>query len=223
MIEVAEGVYQIPVAARNSINAYLIDGFLIDAGIRSSAPRLFKAIGSRKLEAHVLTHGHGDHQGASAEICQRLGLPLWCGAGDREMVETGQTDMYAPNPNHPILRFQRRFWVGQGHPVARTLSEGDHVGEFEVIATPGHSPGHLAFWRARDRVLIAGDVLNNMNLLTTLTRLGEPPKIFTTDPVLNRRSIKKIAALNPAVVCFGHGPVLRDPEQLALFAYRLPA
>ena len=83
-----------------------------------------------------------------------------------------------------------------------------------VIETPGYSAGHIAFWRESDGVLIAGDVVVNMNLLTTLTGLSEPPALFTADIETNRQSIKKIAALKPRVTCVGHGPTLYDTEAL---------
>jgi glyoxylase-like metal-dependent hydrolase (beta-lactamase superfamily II) len=60
-------------------------------------------------------------------------------------------------------------------------------------------------------VLIAGDVLVDMHMLTTARGLHEPPAHFTADPRLNRQSIKKLAALKPKVICFGHGSVLHDP------------
>jgi glyoxylase-like metal-dependent hydrolase (beta-lactamase superfamily II) len=107
--------------------------------------------------------------------------------------------------------------------VDRRLREGDEVAGFKVLDTPGHSLGHVAFWRESDRVLVLGDVLNGMNLLTSIPGLREPPGVFTPDPARNRESIRKIAALEPALVCFGHGPPLRDPRKLASFAASLPA
>jgi hydroxyacylglutathione hydrolase len=102
--------------------------------------------------------------------------------------------------------------------VERHLHEGDEVAGFTVIDVPGHSAGHIALWREPDRVLIAGDVLNSMNLITAIPGLHEPPAIFTPDPVRNRESIKRIAALEPRVACFGHGPVWRDTGRLTAFA-----
>jgi hydroxyacylglutathione hydrolase len=87
---------------------------------------------------------------------------------------------------------------------------------------PGHSPGHVAYWRESDRVLILGDVLNNMNLVTGIPGLREPPVAFTTDPAQNRESARRLAALEPALVCFGHGPPLRDTRRLVDFAESLP-
>lgn len=223
MIEVAENVYHIPLFPRSMVNAYIVDGFLVDAGIRSSAPKLLQAIdrlGRHKIEGHVLTHAHPDHQGASAAICQTLNIPLWCGTNDADAMERGLfADVAVSNL---IIRLQQRYWVGPPFPVQRRLQEGDHVGEFEVLDVPGHSPGHIALWRQRDGVLIAGDVVNNANLVTTRVRLSEPPASFTADVPQNRASIKKIARLRPKVVCVGHGPVLRDTAQLTTLANRLP-
>jgi glyoxylase-like metal-dependent hydrolase (beta-lactamase superfamily II) len=98
------------------------------------------------------------------------------------------------------------------------------VGGFRVIDVPGHSPGHVAYWRESDQVLILGDVLTNMNLFTTLPGLHEPPRFFTVDPAMNRRSARKILelGLEPSLVCFGHGPPLQDTEKFLAFLRRLP-
>lgn len=215
MIEIAEGVFQIPLGPRYAINAYLVGDVLVDAGIRGSGLALSRALAGHALTAHVLTHAHADHQGSSARICHERGVPLACGAADRVAVETGNVLTDAPNPRHWVLRLQQRYWAGPGHPVARILTEGDRVGDFVVLETPGHSPGHIALWRETDRVLIAGDVITTMDLLTTRPGVHEPLPIFTTDPARNRQSIRRIAALRPRVIGAGHGPVLYDPDALA--------
>lgn len=217
MLEIAKDVFQIPVMPRQLVNAYLVGSTLIDAGIKSSRQTILRQIGNRPLTAHALTHAHPDHQGASAEICKRFNIPFWVGHKDVSAAESGQIAPTMPHPTHPITRFEQSFMAGPGHPVNRALQEGDTVEDFVVIETPGHSPGHICFWRESDGVLIAGDVLRNIDFLTTLPGLKEPPAIFTSDPEKNRRSIQKIAQLRPQVICFGHGPVLRDVKQLGEF------
>ena len=151
---------------------------------------------------------------------EALDVPMWAPAGDADDVERG-TPVIAETRFKPLVSRGGTF---DGVPVARRLQEGDEVGPgFVVLDVPGHSPGHIAFWRASDRTLIAGDVLNNMNLVTTKVGLREPPKIFTPDPERNRESIRKLAALEPSLAVFGHGPPLRDPRALADFAAKLPA
>ena len=109
---------------------------------------------------------------------------------------------------------------GSPHPVARRLRQGDEVGGFRVIETPGHTIGHISFWREHDRVLVLGDVLANMNLWTGLPMLREPQRIFSHDPAMNRRSAARLAELEPRLVCFGHGPPLRNPAKLRRFVAR---
>ncbi len=86
------------------------------------------------------------------------------------------------------------------------------------METPGHSAGHIVFWRESDRVLISGDVVLNMNLLTTMPGLREPLKRFTPDVEENRRSIKRIAALAPEILGVGHGPVAYGSERTSCTA-----
>jgi glyoxylase-like metal-dependent hydrolase (beta-lactamase superfamily II) len=94
------------------------------------------------------------------------------------------------------------------------LHDGDDIAGFRVVHAPGHTPGHVAFFRARDRVLIAGDVLANYPRLGSWGGLNEPPHAFSIDPAQNRRSIAKLAELRPRLVCFGHGPPLTDLKVL---------
>jgi glyoxylase-like metal-dependent hydrolase (beta-lactamase superfamily II) len=77
------------------------------------------------------------------------------------------------------------------------------------------------FFRDSDRLCIAGDVLANLNFLTGKPKLREPPSIFSVDVAQNRRSVQTLVALKPRVVCFGHGPALRNPELLERFATKL--
>ena len=221
MLQIAKDVFQIPVMPRQLINAYLVGSTLIDAGIKTSGKTILHQIGTRSLTAHALTHAHADHQGASAELCKKLDIPFWVGERDIPVAESGKIAETMPNPHHPVLSFEQKFWAGPGYPVDRVLREGDSVEDFVVIESPGHSAGHICFWREKDGVLIAGDVLRNINFITTIPILGEPPSIFTPNPEENRRSIKKIAALKPHIICFGHGLVIRDPQQVAEFAKNL--
>ncbi len=221
MKHLADGVEQLGGLPPNAVNVYLAGGVLFDAGTRFDRGRIGRQIAGREVAAHALTHGHPDHQGSSRALCDALGLPLWCGAEEADAIESGR--ILALSPDNAISRFAARYAGGPACPVARRLVEGDEVGGFRALATPGHSPGHLAYWRESDRTLIAGDVLTNMNLFTGFPGLHEPPTFFTVDPARNRESARRLADLQPALVCFGHGPPLRDPARFADFIRRLPA
>jgi glyoxylase-like metal-dependent hydrolase (beta-lactamase superfamily II) len=222
MKRLADGLYLLRGFPPNAINVYLLQDVLIDAGTRQAEGRIMRQIRGHTVTAHALTHAHPDHQGSSHAICERLGLPLWCGQGDVPAMETPGGIAASQAPGW-VNAFQRRFWTGPPHPVARALVEGDEVAGFTVLETPGHSRGHVAYWRESDRVLILGDVLNGMNLMTGIRGLQEPPSVFTPDPERNRQSARRLAALEPELVCFGHGPPLRDPQELRDFISRMPA
>ncbi|MBZ4036309.1 MBL fold metallo-hydrolase [Flavobacterium sp. 17A] len=217
MKNIANDVYQIPLFPRNAINCYLIEDVLIDAGIRTSASKILKAIKDKSVIQHALTHAHADHQGSSKIICETLNIPLLCSEPEKEFAENGNVITEYPNPNHIISKFQKNFWAGKGHFVSEILKEGDQIGGFTVIETPGHSRGHLSFFREKDGVLIVGDVMTNMNLLTTKVGLHEPPHLFTSNQEMNRKSILKLASLQPKILCFGHGPILVNNGELEKF------
>jgi hydroxyacylglutathione hydrolase len=217
MKQLADDLYLLRGFPPNAINVYLVGDVLIDAATRQGEGRIMRQIRGRTVSAHALTHAHPDHQGSSHAICERLGIPLWCGRGDVPAMETPGAISNSQVPSW-LNRFQARFWTGPPHPVARALQEGDEVAGFTVLEVPGHSRGHVAYWRTADRVLILGDVLNGMNLMTGRRGLQEPPTIFTPDPARNRQSARRLAALEPELVCFGHGPPLRDPRALSDFA-----
>lgn len=221
MKTIAKDVYQIPLFPRNAINCYVIEDVLIDAGIRSSSSIILKALKNKNITKHALTHAHADHQGSSKIICETLNIPLLCSEIEKPTAENGNVIFEYPNPNHIISKFQKRFWAGKGHSVSQILKEGDQIGGFTVIETPGHSSGHLSFFREKDGVLIVGDVMTNMNLLTTKVGVHEPPNLFTTNQETNRKSILKLASLNPKILCFGHGPVLFNNGELKKFVQKM--
>lgn len=205
MRTVASNVFRLYGLPAHVINVYLISGILVDAGTPRAGGRILRQLREYDVTAHALTHAHPDHFGSSHEVCEALSLPLWTGARDAEAVETAAPVL----PESRVAPLMARMKMPPAHPVARRLREGDEVADFIVLDVPGHSPGHIALWRERDRTLICGDVFFNF------PRLGPPPAFMTVDPERNRESMRRLAALQPDLVLFGHGPPLRDPARLA--------
>jgi hydroxyacylglutathione hydrolase len=219
MRQLAEGIYQLRGFPPNAINVYVAGDVLIDAATRHSKWRIFRELRGRTLSTHVVTHAHPDHQGSTKAVCERFGVPLWAGERDADALEDGL--LSARQPPHPMNRLSSAAFAGPAHAVARRLREGDEVAGFAVLDTPGHSAGHISLWRDSDRTLILGDVLFGCHPLTGVPGLHEPPACFTPDPTRNRESIRRLAALEPALVLFGHGPPVHDPARVARFAERL--
>ncbi len=222
MKQLADGVWHLNTFfLPNTINAFLVDDVLIDAGTRQSGPRILKQLQGHTVNAHALTHAHPDHQGASHELCENLGIPFWVSERDADAAENPEL-IRERQPHTAMARFYIRIFMGPGHPVDRMLGEGDEVAGFEVLDVPGHSAGQVAFWRDSDRVLILGDVLANMDQLTGIPGLHEPKPYLTPDPEQNRRSARRLATLEPNLVLFGHGAPLRDTRKFVDFVEALP-
>lgn len=196
---------------------YLVGDVLIDAGTALAYKRILPQLKNHPVGAHALTHAHLDHYGSSHRVCGTLGIPLWCGDRDAGVVEGAR-----PAPGEgPAGGLGAKLPLPDPHRVDRRLEEGDEVAGFTVLDTPGHSPGHVSYWRDSDRTLICGDVFFNTSLIGR-PGLREPPTPFTHDVARNRESARRLARLQPALVLFGHGPPLRDTERLVRFAQALP-
>jgi glyoxylase-like metal-dependent hydrolase (beta-lactamase superfamily II) len=218
MEPVAPGVWLLDGWPRYAINQYLVGDVLIDTGTRWAGRRLLRALRRHRPSLVALTHCHPDHRGSAAFLCRTLRVPLACHETDAPVMEGRE-------PMHPRIPFQRLvgpLMDGGPYPVGRVLRDGDEVAGFRVVHTPGHTMGHVAYFRESDGVAIAGDILANMHLLRRRPGLREPPRVFSIDPALNRDSARRLAELRPSLVCFGHGPPLRDPAALERFVARLP-
>ncbi|MGH2801402.1 MAG: MBL fold metallo-hydrolase, partial [Thermoleophilaceae bacterium] len=176
--QVADGVFQLRGRPRNAVNVYLAGDVLIDAGTSADRKRILRELEGRTVKAHALTHAHPDHFGSSHAVCERLRIPLWCGVRDAPVVEGGR-----PAPGQGRAgKLLNRLPLPKPHPVERRLNAGDQVAGFTVLDVPGHSPGHVAYWREADRTLICGDVLFNLSLPTLRPGLREPYAFLTPDP-----------------------------------------
>lgn len=221
MKEVAPGVSRLGQLPRPMINVYLAGDVLFDAGTTWDRFRIPRQLEGRPLSLLALTHAHPDHQGLAREICRSRDIPLACHAGDVDAME-GRVPISGEQVTNPLLQLIQSYWEGPPHPVSRILEQGDEVAGFTVHHTPGHSRGHVVYFRESDGVAICGDVIRNLNYATGFTQLGEPPAMFTYDPAENRRSIRKLAALEPTLLLPGHGPAVTDMDRFQSWVAALP-
>jgi hydroxyacylglutathione hydrolase len=204
-----EDVQRLALAPRAMLNAYLVGDVVVDAGLPGQGAAIVRMIADRPVRRHVLTHPHLDHAGGSAHVCQAFGLDgAACGSLDLADLRAGRSPDLALRPRLQALSRA----IGRYAPVQATaLADGDTVGHgFVVVPTPGHTPGHLSLWRAADRVLIAGDALMGLSPLSGRPDLRLPPRFDQPDPAAVRASALRLAALEPQVVFFGHGPPMTD-------------
>lgn len=138
MEKIADGLHLLRGTPRHAFNVYLADGHVIDAATRWARRRIVRQLAGEQVAGHVITHAHADHQGASAALARELGVPVLAGRADADAIASG--DLRDRAPQGPITRWQLRWWAGPAVPVATRLREGDRVGSFAVLETPGHSP-----------------------------------------------------------------------------------
>jgi glyoxylase-like metal-dependent hydrolase (beta-lactamase superfamily II) len=218
----APGVWRLKEVPLPGVNVYLAEDVLIDAGRRWDRRRIFAELDGVEISEVALTHVHPDHQGVAKDVCEARGVPLAVHVDDVAAME-GERPVQEAAADNPVNRVIRALWQGPPYRVDRVLEEGDEVAGFRVVHAPGHARGEVIFFRDSDRVAICGDVIRNLSYATGLPGIKEPPDLFTYDPAENRRSIRKLAALDPTLILPGHGGAVTDIDAFTKFVAALSA
>ena len=216
-------------------NVYLLtagrQAALIDTGLRRDRPALLAALRSRgiaddQIEAVYLTHGHCDHAGNAAYFAER-GAKVWAHRREAPYLALPRRT-YAGNFGQSLQSpvSALAFSIGERlYPVERRepdilLEDGDLIdapgGTLRVVACPGHSPGHSAFFRESDAALFSGDAVMNIVPLRRTSGLHLPLRVFSSDWHQAKQSVRILAALNPQILLSGHGPPLRHETAFRL-------
>ena len=207
-------------------NAYLAGNrdswILVDAVTSDNHPKILRAAEARfgagaKPRAIWLTHGHFDHAGSAPELAALWNVPVFAHHAELPYL-TGKAQ-YPPHDASKPGFFSKlvRFFP------ARTVDLSGRVREFqggfdgwEILETPGHTPGHVSFFRSADGALLAGDAVTTMDLdsmwgtLAKGRKVSRPPVPATLNWPDARQSVRKLAALRPKLIAAGHGHPMRD-------------
>ena len=208
---------------------------LIDAAIPFSAGRIKswaeKSFG-RAPNAIVLTHGHFDHVSAAKELADEWNVPVYAHPLEFPYL-TGQKEYPAPDwkagggamplmsptlPRGPVdLGPRLKALPGEGAALSVPELPG-----WTLLHTPGHTPGHVSFFRESDKTLLVGDAFCTTKpesffaaSFTQPAELHGPPAYFTSDWGAAKLSVRKLAGLQPMTVAPGHGKPLAGAEVAA--------
>ena len=224
-MDLAPGIVCIGDRTRGYVRAFLVaDGkdltlvdtlgdehpHLILAAIRSMGHSL------SDLKRIWLTHAHFSHLCGAAAMRQLTGAKVCSHEWEADIVSGDRkaqpVSIVPKRPLRAYFPFQFGLALGLGKhpscPVDGVLGHGHEEGGLTVLHTPGHTPGHLAFWSETHKVLLSGDAI------TTWPEFAGGWGSFTLNPVEQRESLRRLAALRPEAVGVGHGdPITEDAAE----------
>jgi glyoxylase-like metal-dependent hydrolase (beta-lactamase superfamily II) len=187
------------------VNAYLVyenDGWTLVDSTMNAADQILAVAGETPIRRIAFTHGHGDHVGSLDALKERLpDVPVHMPAIDAA-IHAGEREK--PKGSWPTLKTKPDV----------LLQPGDRVGSLEVVASPGHTPGHVAFLDTRDRTLVGGDVFTSFGRVEVSSHFYwrfPLAAMATEDKAQDVESARALRALEPALLLVGHGPPVPEP------------
>lgn len=198
------------------VSVYLVretDGFtLIDTGMAGMERAIIETAAQHGLPIKriALTHVHADHVGALDALVAALpDAEVLVGAREARFLARD----FSLDANEAQSKL-RGGWPELATRPSRTLNDGDMIGSLQVVASPGHTPGHIAFFDTRDATLIAGDsfMIQGGLAVSGILRWRFPlGPLVTWDRPTALQSARKLRALNPQRLVAGHGPAIEQP------------
>ena len=202
---------------------------LIDTGYRNSLESIFRALkrsgeNPNHIKRVLLSHAHPDHAGSAAALKRRLGVPVFTHQIEAALLEagiSGQSPIYRSPGIANWLIYQ--LLIKRGDNSVDSLVADEHLahgdilpiaGGLQVLHTPGHSAGHLAFWLKAEGVMLMGDTCANL--------MGLAFSTVYEDRTLGLQSLLALADLSFEQAVFGHGRAIRKGASQKLKAYFRP-
>jgi glyoxylase-like metal-dependent hydrolase (beta-lactamase superfamily II) len=203
---------------------------LVDAGMPKSADEIMSAARERfgdnaYPKAIILTHGHFDHVGSIVELLENWNVPVY--AHRQEVPYLTGNENYPPGDptvDGGLVSEMSPLFPNHGIDISEYINILPEDGAipnmpgWKWIHTPGHTPGHVSFFREMDRTLIVGDAFVTVKqeslykVMMQKKEISGPPKYYTTDWNSAYESVKKLATLKPNLAVTGHGLPMEGEE-----------
>lgn len=199
---------------------------LVDTVTPGNAARIRAAAAKRfgpdaRPAAILMTHGHYDHAGSALELAEGWDVYIYAHRLERPFL-TGRSAYPPKDPTAGgAMAFLSRFFPSTTVNLGGRLRDLPENGEVPALTgwqwhfTPGHAPGHVAFFDPREAILLSGDACVTMDLdlaagiISEAPRISRPPAPFTYDWDQAHESVKLLARLRPVVLGAGHGKPMR--------------
>ena len=226
---IEEGIWQISLAWSNVW--ILWEGgdseiTLIDTGLQKDLDALragLQQIGADAAQVRtvLLTHAHCDHAGNAAYFAERSAtvqlhpaeMPF-LSAPRRTYIPTGAALLTRPFTALAFAIGEARYPVQRiAHDLVGVTAEETIPapgGSLRMVPCPGHTPGHIAFYRERDGILFSGDAVMNIIPIRREVGLSLPIRFLSSDWEQGKASARRLADLAPSLLLSGHGPPLRE-------------
>jgi glyoxylase-like metal-dependent hydrolase (beta-lactamase superfamily II) len=181
---------------------------VIDAGMPGYGRRILGLVrhlgyGPQDVKQILVTHSDLDHVGGLKSLVDATGAAVYASPESAKCIRARRNPPHMKMPMAAVAMVVS--WAfRRGVPVRYEVSDGELLnlaGGIRVIATPGHTPDHTCYFWERERVLFAGDLLHHVR------DLALTPDRITWNRADARQSAHKVLALDPAIICIGHGPV----------------
>jgi len=229
--EVAPGVSYISAGIANlyfvgEVSSHFV---LVDTGMHGYADTIRKAVenlfGPAAAPLYIaLTHGHFDHAGSAAALAKHWHIPIYAHRMELPYI-TGRSNYPPPDPTvGGAMSLLGRFFPNRKvnlNDMVQTLGKTlPGMDEWQVHFTPGHTPGHVSFFRPADRPLLAGDAFTTVDLdsfgsmATKKQEVSRPPAFLTCDWQKAHESVERLADLAPRVLAAGHGIPMSGAEAM---------
>ncbi len=215
-MEIISGIHEL---RGRIVNCYLIvnndEIILIDTGLPGNSSKITKYLENtlkrspQDINTIVITHNHFDHVGSLSKIKEITGAKVAIHPADADFIR-GKGNHVGGAFANAMIKLLKIIYQSKPVEPEILLSEGDLIGDYQVIHTPGHSPGSICLYNPKNKAIFVGD-----NLQYTKGKLQSPGEKLILEPAKYEESIKRLLDYDIEVILTGHtAPVTSDARHL---------